>query len=60
MGGYRLALATSLLIAPAALAAVADRWPQFRGPESLGVVDDASLPDTWSATQNVAWKTDIY
>jgi outer membrane protein assembly factor BamB len=36
-----------------------DRWPQFRGPQSLGVADDPSLPDTWSPTQNVAWKTDI-
>lgn len=41
-------------------AAIADeRWPQFRGPGSLGVVEDPNLPDTWSATENVAWKTDI-
>ncbi|HEV3196963.1 MAG TPA: PQQ-binding-like beta-propeller repeat protein [Bryobacteraceae bacterium] len=36
----------------------ADDWPQFRGP-SAGVADDASLPTTWSATANVAWKLDI-
>lgn len=34
-------------------------WPQFRGPQSLGVAEGASLPDTWSTTQNVHWKTDI-
>ena len=36
-----------------------DRWPQFRGPGSLGVVEDPVLPDKWSTTENVAWKTEI-
>src|SRR5579862_9421033 len=36
-----------------------DRWPQFRGPKSLGVVEDPSLPDKWSLTENVAWKAEI-
>ncbi|HEX5735865.1 MAG TPA: PQQ-binding-like beta-propeller repeat protein [Blastocatellia bacterium] len=36
-----------------------DNWPQFRGPKSMGVADDPRLPDRWSATENVAWKTDI-
>lgn len=40
-------------------ATASEKWPQFRGPQSLGVADDPSLPDTWSATENVAWKTDI-
>lgn len=39
--------------------AAQDRWPQFRGPQSSGVVEDTNLPDKWSATENVAWKTDI-
>ena len=37
----------------------ADSWPQFRGPGSTGVVDDPKLPDKWSATENVAWKTAV-
>lgn len=36
-----------------------DRWPQFRGSESIGVAEDAKLPDKWSTTENVAWKTEI-
>ena len=36
-----------------------DRWPQFRGPGSLGVAEDPVLPDKWSTTENVAWKTEI-
>jgi outer membrane protein assembly factor BamB len=36
-----------------------DHWPQFRGPQSTGVVEDPALPDKWSATENVAWKAAI-
>jgi len=36
-----------------------DRWPQFRGSQSDGIADDAALPDKWSTTENVAWKTPI-
>jgi len=36
-----------------------DRWPQFRGPQSTGVAENPGLPDKWSATENVAWKTEI-
>src|SRR6516164_5109534 len=34
-------------------------WPQFRGSKALGTSEEANLPDTWSTTQNVAWKTEI-
>jgi outer membrane protein assembly factor BamB len=34
-------------------------WPQFRGSDAAGVSANANLPDTWSATENVAWKTDV-
>jgi outer membrane protein assembly factor BamB len=37
----------------------ADQWPQFRGPAAGSVADDPALPDTWSETDNVAWKTAI-
>jgi outer membrane protein assembly factor BamB len=36
-----------------------DDWPQFRGPNASGVSTNTSLPDKWSATENVAWKTDL-
>jgi len=34
-------------------------WPQFRGPGARGVSANPGLPDRWSASENVAWKTDI-
>jgi len=36
-----------------------EHWPQFRGPESRGVASGPNLPDRWSATENIAWKTDV-
>lgn len=35
----------------------AEDWPQFRGPDSLGVSQAENLPVTWSEAENVAWKT---
>lgn len=35
-------------------------WPQFRGPGSTGVpADESGRPVSWSATKNIAWKTQI-
>lgn len=42
----------------AGLCAAAD-WPQFRGPRSNPSADDPALPERWSATENIAWSTEI-
>ena len=56
---YRI-LGVALLIAVfAAPSFAATNWPQFRGSDSRGVSDGKNLPDTWSPTENVEWKTDI-
>lgn len=34
-------------------------WTRFRGPEGTGVSDASGLPTTWSATENVVWKTPL-
>jgi putative membrane-bound dehydrogenase-like protein len=34
-------------------------WPQFRGPNASGFSTKANPPDRWSATEHVAWKTDV-
>lgn len=34
-------------------------WPQFRGPQTNGVVPAAPLPRTWSESENVAWKITV-
>jgi outer membrane protein assembly factor BamB len=39
-------------------AATAADWPQFHGPGGMGKAD-AKLPDTWSDTENIVWKTEL-
>ena len=34
-------------------------WTRFRGPHGSGVSDDKGVPTTWSATENVVWKTPL-
>ncbi len=34
-------------------------WPQFRGSNAGVIPDSSALPETWSATENVAWKTPL-
>src|SRR5215203_5391210 len=36
-----------------------DEWPQFRGHGGSGVADGATLPEHWTATDNIAWTTEI-
>ncbi len=37
----------------------AQQWPKFRGLDAGSVADDPALPDTWSETENIAWKIDV-
>ncbi|HTY60911.1 MAG TPA: PQQ-binding-like beta-propeller repeat protein [Acidobacteriota bacterium] len=40
--------------------ALADTWPQFRGPGARGIgPDDPRLPETWSSREHVLWCVDI-
>ena len=32
-------------------------WTRFRGPDGSGVSQDTGLPTTWTATENIVWKT---
>lgn len=34
-------------------------WPQYRGAQADGLAKGATLPDTWSETENVVWKADL-
>ncbi|PYP86688.1 MAG: serine/threonine protein kinase [Blastocatellia bacterium AA13] len=49
---------TTLFLLASAVAAD-EKWPQFRGSQSIPVAEDPTLPDAWSPTENVAWKVDI-
>jgi outer membrane protein assembly factor BamB len=61
-GNRRAALGIALLaLAPVAAAGEpkAEHWPSFRGPGGQGVSAEKGVPDEWSATRNVLWKTAI-
>jgi outer membrane protein assembly factor BamB len=50
--------AIAILLLLAASAGAQD-WPRFRGPGGQGHSPETGLPESWNATTNVAWKTEI-
>ena len=54
-----LRAALTLALASTLIAFEGSNWTQFRGPGARGIGTGDVLPDSWSATENVAWKTDI-
>ena len=37
----------------------AGNWPQWRGPDGLGISTEKNLPTEWSVNKNIKWKTPI-
>ena len=58
---FTLAFALNLGVFGAARGGSAsdENWPQLRGPGGRGISTNSHLPDHWSETENVAWKSDI-
>jgi len=56
-----LLIRMAVLVAGVVLAPVlrAENWPCFRGPSRQGLTPATALPASWSATENVKWKTAI-
>jgi outer membrane protein assembly factor BamB len=48
-----------LALAPLLRAAEEKNWPQWRGPDGLGISTATDYADEWSPTQNIAWKTSV-
>ena len=58
--GFDFALVVCLVAAVSTVASSGgSNWPQWRGPEGLGVSSDKNLPAEWSETKNIYWKTAI-
>ncbi len=56
MNRMLVSLTAGLLVGSSALAG---DWMQFRGPGGNGRSDDKGVPDKWSETENVVWKTKL-
>ena len=48
----------SLLVFHCGIASAED-WPHWRGPHFNGSSNETDLPDRWSPTENIAWKTPL-
>ncbi len=58
----RLVFASTVFICLTVLATadgIASDWLQFRGPGARGISNDKNLPERWSETENVIWKTPL-
>ncbi len=53
----KIARPMSLLVAVVGLLFSGADWTRFRGPDACGVADATAVPATWSAEENVVWKT---
>lgn len=53
---WLLAAVASGLIVASTRAATGTDWPSWRGQDGTGSVAEASLPVTWSESDNIAWK----
>jgi outer membrane protein assembly factor BamB len=53
----RFVLIGMLLLA--SVPALAENWPQFRGPDGQGRSAETDLPLKWSATDNIAWRAEL-
>jgi outer membrane protein assembly factor BamB len=54
---FVIALSVAALSAVSTLSA--DNWPHWRGPSASGVSPETGLPERWSDTENVAWKSPV-
>lgn len=54
---YGAGLVLGLLAAAGSVRA--ENWPGWRGPRGDGSSAESQVPIRWSATQNIAWKTEI-
>ena len=52
------AVLTVLFLSQATLAADADNWPRFRGPNGAGTSDAATIPTQW-AEKDYNWKVEL-
>ena len=53
-----MTLLVALTLLQSGAPAEPDHWPQWRGPGGRGIAH-GTYPETWSASENIAWKTEI-
>ena len=56
---FMMRLSSLLIVVLLSIPATAGNWPQFRGPNFNGSSDEVDLPETWSASDGIAWSVDL-
>jgi outer membrane protein assembly factor BamB len=56
-GGRRVLLSIAFSIGVLGAQGSAENWPQWRGASGTGASTETRLPERWSNTENIAWKT---
>jgi len=57
--GYCRGVLGLFIVLLIAAAYAEENWPQFRGPHQTGVANAAELPETWSETENIVWRSSL-
>jgi outer membrane protein assembly factor BamB len=53
---HRRIIVAAIVASLSLTSALADNWPQWRGPFLNGISSEKNLPTRWSTEENVAWK----
>jgi outer membrane protein assembly factor BamB len=53
---HRRIIVAAIVASLSITSALADNWPQWRGPFLNGLSSEKNLPTRWSTEENVAWK----
>jgi len=54
-----LPLFITIITASLGQSALAQNWPQWRGPMGSGISNEKNLPGEWGADKNIRWKTPL-
>ena len=56
---FSMICALSFVVVSADNPPAAGDWPGWRGPGGRGVAENASPPERWSPTENIAWRIEL-
>jgi len=59
MHGWRGRVVLAAVVMLVARSTAAENWPQWRGPRNDSISKATALPERWSKTKNVAWRTPL-
>ncbi len=59
MNRLRIVFAVATISLTVTMFALADNWPQWRGPQGTGVSHETNLPLNWNDQRGIVWKAEL-